>query len=41
MAGTLVSTEEGQRAIEEVEAGDKVWAYDEETGEKGLKELPV
>ena len=39
VAGTLVSTEEGQRAIEEVEAGDKVWAYDEETGEKGLKEV--
>ncbi len=39
VAGTLVSTEDGQRAIEEVEAGDKVWAYDEETGEKGLKEV--
>ena len=39
VAGTPVSTEEGQRAIEEVEAGDKVWAYDEETGEKGLKEV--
>lgn len=39
VAGTPVSTEEGQRAIEEVEAGDKVWAYNEETGEKGLKEV--
>ncbi len=39
VAGTLVSTEDGQRAIEEVEAGDKVWAYDEETGEKALKEV--
>ncbi len=39
VAGTLVSTEEGQRAIEEVKAGDKVWAYDEETGEKELKEV--
>ena len=37
--GTSVSTEDGQRAIEEVEAGDKVWAYDEETGEKELKEV--
>ena len=39
VAGTLVSTEDGQRAIEEVETGDKVWAYDEETGEKALKEV--
>ena len=39
VAGTLVSTEDGQRAIEEVEAGDKVWAYDEETGGKALKEV--
>ena len=38
-AGTLISTEDGQKAIEEVEVGDKVWAWDEETGEKELKEV--
>ena len=39
VAGTLVSTEDGQKAIEEVETGDKVWAYDEETGNCALKEV--
>ncbi len=33
VAGTMVSTEDGQKAIEEVETGDRVWAYDEETGD--------
>ncbi len=39
IAGTMVSTEDGQKAIEEVEAEDRVWAYDEESGEKALKEV--
>ena len=39
VAGTMVSIEDGQRAIEEVEAGDQVWAYDEETGNCALKEV--
>ena len=39
VAGTLVSTEDGQKAIEEVETGDRVWAYDEETGNCALKEV--
>ena len=36
-AGTLIKTEHGYKGIEEIEVGDKVWAYDEETGEKALK----
>lgn len=31
-AGTLVLTAEGNKKIEEIEVGDMVWAYDEETG---------
>ena len=38
-AGTLVLTEDGNKRIEEVEVGDGVWAYDEETGERALKEV--
>ena len=36
-AGTLIKTEHGYKGIEEIEVGDKVWAYDEETGEQALK----
>ncbi len=32
-------TESGHKAIENIEIGDKVWAYDEETGEQALKEV--
>lgn len=39
VSGTLVSTEDGYKAIEEIEAGDLVWAWDEETGEVALKEV--
>ena len=35
--GTLVETEEGLKPIEEIEVGDKVLAYDEETGEQAYK----
>ncbi len=35
----MVSTESGHKAIENIEIGDKVWAYDEETGEQQLKEV--
>lgn len=38
-AGTLVLTEEGPVAIEEIQAGDKVLAFDEETGEIAYKEV--
>ena len=36
-AGTMVKTEEGYKAIEEIEVGDKVWSWDEATGEQALK----
>ena len=35
--GTLVETEEGLKPIEEIEVGDKVLTYDEETGEQAYK----
>ena len=35
--GTLVETEDGLKPIEEIEVGDKVLAYDEETGEQAYK----
>lgn len=38
-AGTLVLTENGQKAIEDIEAGDKVYATDPESGESGYKEV--
>ena len=38
---TLVSTEDGSRRIDEIEVGDKIWAYNTETGEKELKEVLV
>lgn len=36
-AGTPVATKEGLKNIEEIRMGDEVWAYDEITGEIGLK----
>jgi len=36
---TLVATENGLRPIKEIEIGDKVWAFNEETGEKSLQEV--
>jgi hypothetical protein len=36
-AGTPVATKDGLRNIEDIRAGDEVWAYDEKTGEIGLK----
>lgn len=38
-AGTLVLTAGGYKKIEEIEVGDKVLAYDEETGKQGYKEV--
>ena len=35
--GTLVETEEGLKPIEEIAVGDKVLAYDEQTGEQAYK----
>ena len=37
VAGTLVTTEEGQEPIEEIEVGDKVLSEDETTGEVAVK----
>jgi len=39
IAGTLVATEDGNMPIEEIEIGDYVWAWDEETGEVSLKRV--
>ena len=36
-AGTLVETETGKVAIEDIAVGDMVWSYDYKTGEKSLK----
>lgn len=36
---TLVATENGLLAIEEIKIGDYVWAYNEKTGEKSLQEV--
>lgn len=38
-AGTLVATERGQIPIEEIKTGDRVWAFDEETGAVDLREV--
>ena len=35
-AGTEVLTSEGEKPIEEVAVGDRVWAYNEKTGREGL-----
>ena len=37
VAGTLVHTKDGTKAIEAIEVGDLVWAYDEKTGAIALK----
>ena len=37
VAGTLVTTENGQEPIEEIEVGDKVLSEDETTGEVAVK----
>ncbi|MCM1350225.1 MAG: Hint domain-containing protein [Prevotella sp.] len=37
--GTLILTAEGSKPIEDIQVGDEVWAYDEETGEKALKKV--
>ena len=39
VAGTAILTSIGYVAIENIRAGDMVWAEDPETGEKGLKEV--
>lgn len=39
IAGTLILTSLGNKKIEDIEVGDEVWAYDEETGEKALKKV--
>ena len=39
IAGTLVKTTDGDIPIEEIEEGDLVWAWDEETGEVSLKRV--
>jgi hypothetical protein len=38
-AGTLVHTESGARAIEDVEPGDRVWSRDEMTGQTSLRQV--
>jgi len=38
-AGTPIDTEWGLVPIEQLQAGDRVWAYDEATGEVALKEV--
>ena len=37
VAGTLVETGEGSKPIEEIQPGDWVWAWDEQTGEVALR----
>ena len=39
IAGTLVAAKQGQIPIEQIEAGDLVWATDPETGETTLKQV--
>ena len=39
VAGTLIATAAGHIAIEEIQAGDWVWATDPETGETELKQV--
>ena len=39
VAGTLVKTQEGDRAIESIEVGDYVWAYSESTKDITLKQV--
>lgn len=39
VAGTPVMTEDGLKPIEDIRAGDLVWAMDPDTGEKALKQV--
>ena len=39
IAGTLVQTEDGEAAIEKIEAGDSVWAWEETTDAVALKQV--
>ena len=39
VAGTPVKTEDGQKNIEEIKAGERVYAKNTETGEEGYKEV--
>ena len=39
IAGTLVAIQDGTIPIEEIAAGDYVWAWDEETGDVALKQV--
>ena len=39
VAGTLVQTEDGEAAIEEITAGDYVWAWEETTDTVALKQV--
>ena len=38
-AGTKVHTDEGLKNIEDIQAGDRVQSYNEETGEQSLQEV--
>lgn len=39
VAGTLVLTGNGNQAIEDIQVGDLVWAWDEDTGDVSLKKV--
>ncbi len=39
VAGTLILTSMGNKLIEDINIGDEVWAYDENTNEKALKKV--
>lgn len=39
VAGTVILTVAGKKAIEEIQVGDKVWAWDEKTGDVAVKEV--
>ena len=38
-AGTKINTDSGLKNIEEIKTGDKVWSYNELTGETGLQKI--
>ena len=39
IAWIIVLTRDGNKKIEDIEEGDEVWAYDEDTGKKALKKV--